>query len=230
MSLNWIKRKLWQWPDGLVWVMTEKQTIESRRQKFKLFMFLMIPKFDDKILDIGVASHSLRGANFLELWYPFPGNITALSNEAPAKFKNYNTHSPLVKLVFGDGRNLGFRENQFDIVFSNAVVEHVGGQEEQKQFIHELVRVGKKAFVTTPNYHFPIDFHTLIPFVHLLPRRITYWIYKKLGREYWADMNHLNLLTSKRFISLFPYGVKVKLYKQRIFGIISNLIAVVEKK
>jgi hypothetical protein len=48
-------------------------------------------------------------------------------------------------------------------------------------------------------------------------------------REYWADINHLNLLTAKDFISLFPENFKVKLYKQKILGFTSNLIAIVEK-
>jgi len=104
-----------------------------------------------------------------------------------------------------------------------------GGAEEQKRFIHEIVRVAKRVFITTPNYWFPMDAHTLIPFAHWLPQKIKFWIYKKLGREYWADINHLNLLTSKGFLSLFPKGIKVRLYKQRMFGITSSLIALVEK-
>jgi len=75
-----------------------------------------------------------------------------------------------------------------------------------------------------------MDAHTLILFAHWLPQKIKFWIYRKLGRQYWADINHLNLLASRRFLSLFPKGIKVRLYKQRIFGVItSSLIAVVEK-
>jgi hypothetical protein len=69
----------------------------------------------------------------------------------------------------------------------------------------------------------------LIPFAHWLPQKIKGKIYKMFGREYWADINHLNLLTAKDFISLFPENFKVKLYKQKILGFTSNLIAIVEK-
>jgi len=99
----------------------------------------------------------------------------------------------------------------------------------QKQFIHEVVRVSRKAIITTPNYWFPVDAHSLIPFAHWFPQKMKLWIYKKFGREYWADKNHLNLLSAKRFLSLFPDGIKVKLIKQKIFGITSVLIAIVEK-
>jgi ubiquinone/menaquinone biosynthesis C-methylase UbiE len=146
-----------------------------------------------------------------------------------SEFKDFNKHYPKVKLIFGDGKNLDFPDNYFDIVFCNAVVEHVGEYQEQKKFIHEICRVGKKIFVATPNYWFPLDAHTLIPFAHWLPQKIKGKIYKMFGREYWADINHLNLLTAKDFISLFLENFKVKLYKQKILGFTSNLIAIVEK-
>jgi len=227
--MNWIKKKLWQWPDGLIWKTTEKFTLKSRRKKYDLFISLIKPKPTDKILDVGVSPFFGRGTNFLELWYPYPENITALTVESPDKFEEFKRHFPKVKLIFGDGRNLQFPDNYFDIVFSNAVLEHVGREGEQKRFIHEIVRVGKKIFVSTPNYWFPVDAHTLIPFAHWLPQKIKFWVYKKLGREYWADKNHLNLLTAKKFISLFPQGCKVKIYKQKVFGITSNLIVIAEK-
>ena len=172
----------------------------------------------------------MRGTNFLEQWYPYPENITALTIDAPERFKDFNKYFPQVTLAFGDGRELKFQDNSFDIVFCNAVVEHVGKRGDQRQFIREIVRVGKKAFVTTPNLYFPIDAHTLIPFAHWLPKRMRFWIYKKLGREYWADVIHLNLLTPRNFLSLFPERIRVRIYKQKKFGIASNLIALMEKK
>jgi len=227
--MKWMTRKFWQWPDGIVWRLTEKRTLSSRRRKYKLFISLIKPKPQDKILDVGVAPYSFRGTNFLEQWYPYPENITALTNGSPEKFKDFNKYFPKVKLVFGNGKNLEFPDNHFDIVFSNAVVEHVGGVDEQRRFIQSLIRVGERAFITTPNYWFPVDAHTLIPFAHWLPKGIRFYIYKKMGRSYWADDNHLNLLSAKRFISLFPREYKPKIYRQRIFGITSSLIAVAEK-
>lgn len=228
--MNWIKNKLWQWPDGIVWKITEKITLKSRKRRYNLFISLMKPGPQDKILDVGVSPFYGRGTNFLELWYPYPENITALTNDESQKFKDFNKHFPKVKLVFGDGKNLDFSDNYFDITFCNAVVEHVGDYDNQRKFINEIVRVSKKSFITTPNYWFPVDSHTLIPFAHWLPWKIKFWVYKKLKREYWASIEHLNLLTLKKFISLFPNNVKVKIYKQKILGITSNLIAVVEKK
>jgi len=220
-----LRRKFWEWPDGLVWKITEKFAVKSRKKKFDLFMSVMKPKPEDKILDVGVSSSFLcgRGINFFELWYPHQDNITALANEDKERFANFRESFPKVNLVFGDGKKLNFPDNKFDIVFSNAVVEHTGELKEQKNFIYEVVRVSKRAFITTPSYWFPIDTHTLIPFAHWLPQRIRFWIYKKARRGHWADMNRLNLLTPKKFLECFPPNVRVKLYR----GI--SLIAIVEK-
>jgi len=178
---------------------------------------------------VGVAPYSFRTTNFLEEGYPYPEKITALTNDNPERFREFKKYFPEIKLIFGDGKNLNFPDDHFDIVFCNTVVEHVGCNLEQKKFIEEICRMGKRIFVTTPNYWFPLDPHTLIPCVHWLPQKIKYWIYRKLGRGFWANINHLNLLASKRFLSLFPKGIKVRLYKQRMFGITSSLIALVEK-
>lgn len=224
-----LRDKLWNWPDGLFWKITEKFVLKSRREKFEIFTHIMRPTFKDTILDVGVTPISYKWANFLENWYPFPERITALTIEGQEKFNNFQKNFPKVTLIFGNGKKLNFPDDSFDIVFSNAVVEHTGSREEQRQFIHEVVRVGKRAFITTPNYWFPIDSHTLIPFAHYLPLRLRFWIYKKLGKGDHADLNYLNLLTPNEYRGLFPKHVKINIYKQRCFGILSNLIAVVEK-
>lgn len=72
--------------------------------------------------------------------------------------------------VQGDGRNLPYTNNEFDIVFSNSVIEHVGTFEDQKRFAEEIRRVAKSYWVQTPNRHFPVETHLIAPFIHFLPR------------------------------------------------------------
>src|SRR6266705_2619166 len=61
---------------------------------------------------------------------------------------------PRFKWVLGDGRRLPFRDRAFDVVFSNAVIEHVGTFEKQAEFAEECRRVGRGYFVQTPNKWF----------------------------------------------------------------------------
>jgi SAM-dependent methyltransferase len=216
--MSWLKKKLWDWPDGWIWKATQKSTIQSRQKKYEMFLSLVNPQPHETILDIGVSPFFGRGTNFLEMWYPHSENITALANDDPKKFTEFQEKVPQVKLVFGDGRKLPFPDNHFDIVFSNAVVEHVGPRPNQEQFIHELLRVGKRCFITSPNAGFPIDSHTLLPMVHWLPRPMRSPIYRAFGRGYWADINNLNLLFKKDLVRFFPPEANAQILAQRSLG------------
>lgn len=60
--------------------------------------------------------------NYLEKHYPYPQKITALGINGKDVFcRNY----PLVRAVLYDGVNFPFGNKQFDIGWSNAVIEHV---------------------------------------------------------------------------------------------------------
>ena len=53
--------------------------------------------------------------------------------------------------LVADGCCLPFGDKSFDIVFSNAVIEHLAA-EDQKRMAKEISRVGRSWFVTTPNF------------------------------------------------------------------------------
>jgi hypothetical protein len=224
-----VKKILWQFPDGLVWKITEKPTLLSRKKKFELFIHFMTPSHTDKIIDIGVAAYTYRGTNFLEQWYEHRKNITALVNEDLSNYSEFRKTFPECTLIRGDGRKLDFPDRHFDIVFCNAVVEHVGSREKQKQFINELVRIGKKSFITTPNRWFLIDFHTLVPFAHWFPVKVRAAIYKVFGRNMYASEKMLNLLSFREFKELFSKKHGLKILRQRFLGFFTvNFVAVVD--
>ncbi len=81
--------------------------------------------------------------------------------EHRAHFPNY---------VQCDGRALPFRDRSFDLVFSNAVVEHVGDRTDQLRFVAEHARAGRHWALTTPNRWFPLEPHTRRAFLHWLPQ------------------------------------------------------------
>src|SRR5579875_2428417 len=66
-----------------------------------------------------------------------------------------------MELVAGDGCQLPFADRAFDIVFSNSVIEHVGGPAAQKRFAEEIMRTGKRYWVQTPDRSFPVEPHLL---------------------------------------------------------------------
>ena len=99
----------------------------------------------------------------------------------------YQPDLPDVVAVVGDARDLSrYADREFDAVFSNSVVEHVGILRDQELMAHECVRVGKRYFVQTPNWAFPLEPHFLFPGFQYLPlavrARLHHW--RRLG---WWD-------------------------------------------
>ena len=72
-----------------------------------------------------------------------------------------------------------YKENEFDILHSNSVIEHVGNWENIKQFSAETKRVAKSLYIQTPNFWFPIEPHYMTPFFHWLPRFTRIWLIQK---------------------------------------------------
>jgi hypothetical protein len=188
-------------------------------------MELMKPSPEDVILDVGITDSAWRSGNPLESNYPYPQRITAVSIDEPGEFLQ---QFPEVKVVVADGRALPFADRSFDIGFSNAVVEHVGSSEQQRRFVREMVRTCRRTMIATPNALFPIDPHTLLPFVHWLPRRLRHPILRRTGNGEWASEDMLNPLTARRFRTLLPEDVEVRIVSQRILGLTTVLIAVAE--
>lgn len=188
-------------------------------------MELMSPRATDLVLDVGVTNTDWRSSNFLEASYPWPAQITAVALEPMPTFQKL---FPGVHLIVADGRKLPFDDNAFDIGFSNAVVEHAGTAEDQRQFIGELVRTCRRVFVATPNGGFPIDPHTLLPFVHWLPRRVRHPILRATANGMWASETLLRPLNARGFRSLFPPDADVQIVRETVLGVATVLIAITQ--
>ena len=181
-------------------------SLRSRERKLRLFLELLGPDPETTVVDVGVTDAPFRAGstdNFFEALYPWPERITAVG---VTELDRFRAAFPRVRAVRADGRSLPFADGEFDLGFSNAVVEHVdGGRAGQRRFIAELCRVARRVFVTTPNRWFPIDPHTLLPFVHWLP--------PSPGRDRvlrargFDDV--LDPLGPNEFAELFPYPVRV---------------------
>lgn len=184
-------------------------SLRSRRRKFALFMETIAPTAETTVLDVGVddvAFGDTAGCetlNFFEELYPWPEQITALGLNEGERFR---ASYPRVRYVQGDALALPFEDGAFDVVFSNAVIEHVGGREQQRRFVEESLRVGRRAFITTPNRWFPVEVHTRLPFVHWLPEALAHRAYE-LMRKPWAKENQLLGPGSLR--GLFPPDARI---------------------
>jgi hypothetical protein len=76
------------------------------------------------------------------------------------------TQRGIGRYVACDGRHLPFADRSFDLVLSNAVIEHVGQADEQALLLREHARVGRHWVATTPNRWFPVESHTRVLLRH----------------------------------------------------------------
>lgn len=135
-----------------------------RRRRFRAFVALLEGcESDVRILDAGgTARFWERHADLL------PASVTDITvvNLHPAAAEGAHD----VTCIMADVRDLGrFGDDEFDVCFSNSVIEHVGGPADQAAMADEIRRVARGHFVQTPNRYFPIEPHFLFPGWQFLP-------------------------------------------------------------
>lgn len=189
--------------------LTDAISLRSRQRKLRLFLDEMQPTSETTVLDVGADELAFGEGdgcgtlNFFEELYPWPDRITALGLHDGAGFRD---RYPAVRYVQGDACALPFADGEFEVVFSNAVIEHVGGRERQRRLVLEALRVGRRVFLTTPNRRFPVEVHTRLPLVHWLPDAVAHRAYDLVGKGFAKE---LDLLSPGTLASLFPGRVRV---------------------
>lgn len=198
-----------------------------RKKRFSLFLSL-IAKLQKplKILDVGGTQVFWERMNFIEE----NGIEIVLFNLSKEEVKHKNLSS-----IIGDVRDMSiFGENEFDIVFSNSLLQYVGvdGYLDQCRIAKEIQRVGKRYFVQTPNRNFPIEPHFLFPFFQFLPRGFQIfliscfnlgWREKIQNRQKAIQLiNSIRLLKKKELKNLFPNAIIIE---EKIFGLTKSFIA-----
>jgi hypothetical protein len=208
----------------------EKIAKEARNEFFNIFRKETKYIKKNSIIDIGTTSSLDNGQNIILSKIKDNKNVTCLSNLNCKKLiKKYPN---IKKILIGDGRNNHLPNNAFDIVHSNATIEHVGSYKDQLLFIKECVRISKKyIFIQTPNRFYPIDFHTILPFIHWLPKKLHRKILRIIGLNFYSLEKNLNLLSEKNLMNLCKeLNVKYfKILKYKLFFMTSNLILVIQK-
>jgi hypothetical protein len=195
-----------------------------RRKRFALFVELLerVPG-NLHILDVGGTPDFWRVIGFAHERV----SVTLLNRTV------LDCGSASLRSVKGDARDMReFRDRTFDCVFSNSVIEHVGGPADQQLMASEIRRVGRRYFVQTPNKYFPIEPHFLVPGFQFLPvwmragllaRRDVGWIRKTDSyAAAVAEVTAIRLLSENEFRRLFPEG---RLYKERFLGLTKSFIA-----
>jgi hypothetical protein len=176
-----------------------------RKRRMTKFLKVIDPQPSERILDVG-------GTIFNWKLIDYKNDVVLLNLSAP---KNIDIELPSnFSFVVGDGTALQYGDKEYDICFSNSVVEHVGSLEKQKMFAQEVCRVGKRIWIQTPAKSFFLEPHYITPFIHWLPkhyqkrllRNFSIWgLITRPTQQYIDDtVDQTRLLTFEEIRDLFP--------------------------
>lgn len=138
-----------------------------------------------------------------------------------------NIHS-----IVADGTNLiQIQDKQFDFVFSNSCIEHVGDLSTQARMANEMRRVADHYYLQTPNYYFPIEPHFLFPLFQFLPLRVKafliyhfqlgFWIRGRSKEEAEKFAAEVRLLRYKDLKALFP---DADIKREKVLGLTKSFM------
>ena len=192
-----------------------------RRKRMALFVKLFDIRDDSEILDVG-------GATFNWQMIDEQPKVILLNVDESCECTDGR-----FSFVKGDARELPYEDGQFRVIYSNSVIEHVGGPEDQKRFADEIRRVGVSYFVQTPNRYFPVEPHYLTLGLQFLPfavkRRLLRWcsVWGLVTRPDQQGVDEfirsIRLLSVKEMKSLFP---DAKILVERFLFMPKSIIAI----
>ena len=156
--------------------------------------------------------------------------ITILKSISNQKIDESFFNISLTKSITNDFTNIEIDKMSSDLVISSATIEHVGNEKNQIKMIENIIKLSKKYFViTTPNKLYPIDFHTKIPFIHWLPKKVHRFLLKIIGLNYLSKEENLNLLSKsdlEKMMKNFNDLVDFKIQTINLFSFVSNVIVI----
>ena len=206
--------------------------MEISRHK-KLDHFYRLCSEHAPILDVGVSQEKakVKGREpplntFLKTFRYGSSNYTGLGVE---DLSGMGKLYPGKRFVQYSGGIFPFKEREFEWVFSNAVIEHVGDDDAQVEFLNEMMRVGRYVFFTTPWKYFPIESHTNVLFLHWNNRLFYSWCRK--NKPFWTKRN-LYLFSARRLDSILKRSnaKSYKVYKNRMLGITMTFTVVCSQR
>lgn len=213
---------------------TNKQSVafQLRQKRFQLFA---------NMLNDFSATVSILDVGGTQGYWKMMADQSPLLEKVQVTLLNIQreeTSVPNFKGVSGDARAMPqFTDKQFDIVFSNSTIEHVGNYLDQKNMANEVARVGKQYYIQTPNRYFPVEPHFVFPFFQFLPISIRVWLVQhfKLGwfpripddKKALAEVRGIRLMTKSEVQALFP---DAEIFEEKYFGLTKSFVAYSRKK
>lgn len=172
------------------------------------------------VLDLGGDARAWRSSPVR------PAQVTLLN------IHPQNIDEPWMEALVGDACDPPDNLPKTDLIYSNSVIEHVGGHWRRQRFI-EVVRTADQYWVQTPNRYFPIEPHFMLPWIQHLPYRLQQTLISRWPLGNYGDVTssdealrhamNIGLLSYAEMRGYFP---DAEIRKEKFCGLTKSFIAV----
>ena len=141
---------------------------------------------------------------------------------------------PWLVSLYGDACELpdSIRSERFDLVYSNSVLEHVGGHARRLAFAENVHSAADHHWVQTPYRYFPIEPHWVFPAFQFLPMRTRVAVSRRwpIGPSphtadpdvAFVDVSWVELLGITEMRAYFPDST---IWRERFAGLTKSIVA-----
>jgi len=174
-----------------------------------------------RVLDLGGTGQAWRAAPVK------PAQLVVLNQEAGELGELTGA-----ELVVGDVCELpaSLQGERFDLVYSNSVIEHVGGHAKRLAMADVVHRMGDHHWIQTPYRYFPIEPHWLFPGMQFLPAALRVRVARRWRLSWarpksWEGVDNvlwIQLLSRTEMRHYFPES---ELVDEKIMFVTKSLIA-----
>jgi Methyltransferase domain len=194
-----------------------------RRRRWRLVRELIPDLAELRVLDLGGTG------SFWSLAPVQPAHVTVVN-----LFEAELLDDPCVTSIEGDALRADemFPGEEFDLVFSNSVIEHLGGHAPRRRFAEVASAMAPRYLVQTPYRYAPVEPHWMFPGFQFLPVAARAYIAPRwpLGHTHgWEpraateEVLGIELLSVSEMRAIFP---DARIRWERIAGVPKSMIAI----
>lgn len=212
---------------GITDILINLVAFHVRKKMYRLFVKSFgLPK---SVVDVGATSESVAPeANYFEEFFPYKDRITALGIENAEHLERRYPGLRFIKV--SETEPWPFANDSYEVVFCNAVLEHIIGANNQRLFLTEVLRSAPKIYLTVPYRWFPIEHHTGMPLIHWLPNSMFFKILKFFKRDQFYNSQNLSFFSKTRLQKLFKeQNLPFKIIPVRFLIFTTNLVVIIDR-
>jgi hypothetical protein len=199
---------------------TDSFSGRARARRWQMFAERFPGVADMHVLDIGGDIRAWRLAEIR------PAHLTLLN------ITEQEVDEPWITAIVGDACAPPPLPTA-DLVYSNSVIEHVGGHQRRKAFAAVVRDAAPRYWVQTPNRWFPIEPHFMFPGLQYLPAEaqaslVRHWPLGNHGdvdepTRALEDVLDIDLVSATEMRLYFPDG---EIARERFAGLTKSLISI----